>query len=84
MSQLELELAALRTRRTSPGLVAWLRRRRPFDRRSIREPGSRDVYWANVHRRLAVSDAASLMRRATEPPSPVEDVQGPTSLIGRE
>jgi hypothetical protein len=62
MTQLELELAELRRRRQSPGLVAWLRGLRPFDRRAIREPDERDVYWVNVQRRLAESDAAFLLR----------------------
>ena len=62
MTQLDLELAALRERRQSSGLVAWLRGLRPFDRRAIREPDERDVYWINVQRRLAESDAAFLTR----------------------
>jgi hypothetical protein len=60
MTELDLELAALRERRMSTGLVPWLRSLRPFDRRSIREPDARDVYWVNVQRRLAESDAAFL------------------------
>ena len=62
MTQLDLELAALRGRRQSIGFVAWLRSVRPFDRRAIREPGERDAYWINVQRRLAESDAAFLTR----------------------
>jgi len=62
MTQLELELAALRQRRQSTGFVAWFRGLRPFDRRAIREPDERDEYWVNVQRRLAESDAASLTR----------------------
>ena len=62
MTQLELQLAALRQRRQSTGFVAWFRGLRPFDRRAIREPDERDVYWVNVQRRLAESDAASLRR----------------------
>lgn len=62
MTELELELAALRQRRQSTGFVAWLRSHRPFDRRAIREPDERDVYWVNVQRRLAESDAAFLTR----------------------
>ena len=60
--ELELELAALRQRRMSTGIVPWLRSLRPFDRRAIREPDERDVYWVNVQRRLAESDAAFLTR----------------------
>jgi hypothetical protein len=68
-TNLDLELAALRARRRSPGLTAWLRGLPPFDRRAIRDPDERDEYWVNVQRRLAESDAASLLRyRATEPP----------------
>ncbi len=70
MTQLELEISALRARRRSPGFLAWLRRHRPFDRRSIRNPAERDAYWIAVQRRLAESDAASLSRRETEPPRP--------------
>ena len=62
MTQLELELAALRQRRQSTGFVAWFRGLRPFDRRAIREPDERDAYWINVQRRLAESDAAFLTR----------------------
>jgi hypothetical protein len=67
---LEFELAALRERRAPSPIVVWLRGHRPFDRRSIREPDERDAYWARVQQRLAESDAASLSRRATEPPTP--------------
>jgi hypothetical protein len=62
MTQLELELAALRKRRQSNGFVAFFRGLRPFDRRAIRVPDERDAYWVNVQRRLAESDAASLTR----------------------
>ncbi len=66
---LELELAALRTRRY-PRLTVWFRGMRPFDRRSIREPAERDVYWERVQRRLAESDYESLTRyRVSEPAS---------------
>ena len=68
MAELEMELAALRAKRRSPGLVGWLRSHRPFDRRAIRVPDERDAYWVNVQVRLAQSDAAYLMRsRATTP-----------------
>ena len=63
MTQLDLELAALRERRRSFGFVAWLRGLRPFDRRAIREPDERDAYWINVQRRLAESDARFLTRQ---------------------
>jgi hypothetical protein len=62
MTELEFQLAALRQRRQSSGFVAWFRGLRPFDRRAIREPDARDVYWVNVQRRLAESDAAFLTR----------------------
>jgi hypothetical protein len=66
MAELEIELAALRARRRSPGFMAWVRSHRPFDRRAIREPDERDVYWVVVQQRLAESDAAFLMAsRAT-------------------
>ena len=42
--------------------MAWFRSLRPFDRRAIREPDERDIYWVNVQRRLAESDAAFLLR----------------------
>jgi len=67
MTQLEMELAALRKRRNSPGLTAWFRSLRPFDRRAIRVPDERDAYWATVQRRLAESDAAFLTRYNTYP-----------------
>jgi hypothetical protein len=66
MAELEMELAALRAKRRSPGVMAWLRSHRPFDRRSIREPDDRDAYWVNVQRRLAQSDAAFLTRYNSE------------------
>jgi len=62
MTELDLELAALRRRRQSAGFQAWLRSLRPFDRRSIREPDERDAYWLKVQQRLAESDAAFLTR----------------------
>jgi hypothetical protein len=62
MTQIELELAALRQRRQSTGFVAFFRSLPFFDRRAIKEPDERDVYWINVQRRLAESDAASLTR----------------------
>ena len=62
MTQLEMELQALRRRRTSTGFKAWLRSHRPFDRRAIREPDARDEYWVRVQKRLAESDAAFLTR----------------------
>lgn len=68
-----MELAALRERRRSPGLGAWLRSLRPFDRRAIREPDERDAYWVNVQRRLAESDAAFLTRHDPYEPSPPVD-----------
>lgn len=69
MTQLDVELNALRARRHRPGLYAWLRSLKLFDRRSIREPDERDVYWVNVQRRLAESDAAFLMRHNTARPT---------------
>lgn len=69
MTQLDIELAALRTRR-APRSSSWLRSLALFDRRAIREPGERDVYWERVQRRLAESDYESLTRfRATGPAS---------------
>ena len=62
MTQLELEIAALRERRQSSGLIPWLRGLRPFDRRSIRIPDERDAYWVTIQQRLAQSDASFLMR----------------------
>ena len=59
---IEMEIAALRQRRQTTGLTAWVRSLRPFDRRAIREPDDRDAYWVNVQRRLAESDAAFLLR----------------------
>lgn len=67
MAELEMELAALRERRRSPGMGEWLRSLRPFDRRAIREPDDRDAYWVTVKRRLAESDAAFLMRHHQAP-----------------
>jgi hypothetical protein len=62
MTQLDMELAALRARRRSPGLKGWLRSMPLFDRRAIREPDERDFYWVTVQRRLAESDAEFLLR----------------------
>lgn len=68
-TQLDVELTALRHRRRSPGLAAWLRGLALFDRRAIRDPDSRDVYWMNVQQRLAESDHESLTRhRSTDRP----------------
>jgi hypothetical protein len=68
-TQLDLELSALRERRRSPGLGAWLRGLGPFDRRAIRDPDERDAYWANVQVRLAESDARLIAaQRATARP----------------
>ena len=70
MAELEMEIAALRARRRSPGFMAWVRSHRPFDRRAIREPDERDAYWVIVQQRLAESDAASLTRhRASTSPT---------------
>lgn len=71
MNELDLELAALRQRRQSTGLVVWMRSLRPFDRRAIREPDERDAYWVNVQRRLAESDAAFLTRYDPDRSSPL-------------
>lgn len=62
MTQLDIELAALRARRRSPGFGDWLRQFAPFDRRAIRDPDARDVYWVNLQRRLAESDYESQTR----------------------
>ena len=69
MTQLDVELNALRTRRQPPSLYAWLRSLKLFDRRSIRVPDERDAYWVNVQRRLAESDAAFLRRYSTGRPT---------------
>ncbi len=66
-TNVDVELAALRARRRTPGLMAWVRGLAPFDRRAIRDPDERDVYWVNVQRRLAESDAATLRYRAEAP-----------------
>jgi hypothetical protein len=69
MTHIEADLSALRARRRSLTLMDRLRALRPFDRRSIREPGERDAYWTVVQQRLAESDAAFLIStRSTEPP----------------
>ncbi len=70
-TQLDIELAELRARRHSPSLADRLRRFAPFDRRSIRDPDSRDVYWVNVQRRLAESDYESLTRHRSSERPPV-------------
>jgi hypothetical protein len=74
MTQLDLELAALRARRRSPGFGAWLRQFAPFDRRVIRDPDARDVYWVNLQRRLAESDYESQTRHRAyvQPPTGYE------------
>lgn len=64
MMEIELELAELRKRRQSGGFFAWVRSLRPFDRRAIREPDDRDIYWVNVQRRLAESEPAFLTRHS--------------------
>lgn len=69
MTQLDIEIAALRSRRY-PRLTVWLRSMPLFDRRSIREPGERDVYWARVQRRLAESDAAWILNMQSADPAP--------------
>lgn len=71
MTTLDMELAALRKRRRSIGFTAWARSQfmawlytqRPFDRRAIREPDERDVYWVRVQQRLAAIDAEYMPRR---------------------
>lgn len=68
MTQLEMELAALRRKRRSIGLLAWMRGLPPFDRRSIREPDERDAYWAVVQERLAASDARITRNNTYVPP----------------
>lgn len=70
MTQLDVELAALRERRHAPSFTAWFRSLPLFDRRAIREPDERDEYWVNVQRRLAESDAEFLLRHASETPPP--------------
>jgi hypothetical protein len=70
-TQLEVELSTLRHRRRSPGLAAWLRGLALFDRRAIRDPDSRDAYWANVQQRLAESDYESLTRHRSSERPPV-------------
>lgn len=76
MTQLDIELAALRTRR-APRFNDRIRQIAAFDRRAIREPGERDIYWTRVQQRLSESDYASLTRhRASEPPA------RPSPLVG--
>lgn len=69
MTQLDIELAALRTRRT-PRFSSWLRTLAIFDRRAIREPGERDAYWERVQGRLAQSDARVLLAGQSGDPVP--------------
>jgi hypothetical protein len=64
MAELEMELAALRARRRSPGIKAWLRGLHLFDRRAIRDPDERDAYWVTVQRRLAESEPEFLLRHS--------------------
>jgi hypothetical protein len=80
-ADLDLELASLRVRRRSPGVRAWIRGLRPFDRRAIREPSERDAYWALVQVRLAESDAESLRRHRIDGPAPRAAI-GTAELIG--
>ena len=69
-TQLDLELASLRARRRSPSFMARMRSLPFLDRRAIKDPDSRDVYWVNVQRRLAESDYESLIRhRSSERPT---------------
>jgi hypothetical protein len=71
MTTLDMELAALRKRRRSIGFttwarstfMAWLYTQPPFDRRAIREPDERDVYWVRVQQRLAAIEATYMPRR---------------------
>lgn len=70
MTELDLQLAQLRTRRPAFSFVRWLRTKGVFDRRSIREPDARDDYWIAVQRRLAESDAAYLLRWSDDPHPP--------------
>lgn len=51
--------------------MAWIRGLAPFERRSIRDPDSRDAYWVNVQRRLAESDYESLTRHRSSERPPV-------------
>ncbi len=69
MTQLDIELAALRTRR-APRFSSWLRSLALFDRRAIREPGERDVYWARIQQRLVESDAAWILGVQSGEPAP--------------
>ena len=83
MTQLDIELAALRARRRSPDLYARLRSTALFNRRAIREPDERDAYWLNVQRRLAESDASFLLRHRQAPPTRSGPLL-PALLIGDE
>ena len=80
MTQLEMELAALRRRRRSFGYMAWVRSLRPFDRRAIREPDERDAYWVIVQERLAASDAR-LIRNNTFVPAAAPGEPSSTALV---
>jgi hypothetical protein len=71
MTDLDVELAALRTRRYDPSLYARLRRMRVFDRRAIREPSERDAYWSAVQHRLAAIDHEARALYADGPPNPM-------------
>lgn len=68
-AHLDRELAALRTRRPAR-LSSWIRTLAPFDRRAIREPGERDIYWSRIHRRLVESDAAWILTTQSGEPAP--------------
>ena len=59
MTTLDVEIAELRRRRSAPTFMARLRRLPLLERRAIRDPDERDLYWARVRVRLAQSDAAS-------------------------
>lgn len=69
MTQLDIELQALRTRRPAR-LSSWLRTLAPFDRRAIREPGERDIYWSRIQLRLAESNAAWILNAQSGDPAP--------------
>jgi hypothetical protein len=75
MTDLDAQLAALRTRRPEATLYARLRRLRPFDRRAIRQPDDRDAYWANVQRRLAAIEHEARTLYASERGLPAHGVR---------
>lgn len=77
MTQLDIELAALRERRRTTGLKAWLRSMSWFDRRAIREPDERDAYWVNVQRRLAESEPQFILRHREVQTRPDPGIQLP-------